>query len=173
MAGNYGFIPRNNPFDFELVSLLEILQAAKDTGALEEETDIFEKEALVASLDFPTTNLRWFAKDSPEEDLRFSLGAALLDDDGRAEISGILEAIEDYEADEEDLALWEDEATAMVQEREEILKAAGPILQHNLGGSDTIIQEDEQILADGAGLTPGKRFLTELRLARKKQFLAF
>ena len=63
LAGCYGFVPTDNPCDYELLSLIEILQAAKDAGALECD-NVFSLEESVVSLGLPTTNLasfvRWF-----------------------------------------------------------------------------------------------------------------
>jgi len=168
MAKCYGFVPTNNPYDFERVSMRGILQAAMDAGALLETTDLSKVENLVAALGFDTTNNSRILATGPEESLWMSLRAALVtNDDEYEELLEVLEAIEMDEADDEDL--WEMDNDADIVRRAKIAHAAFTALEHGISAKSTL-EEDEEILLrnDTTALSCGSRLLVELRSERKR-----
>jgi len=180
LLGCYGFILPVNPFDYEVVSLIQILQAAKDAGyfqTLANDDDIFALEETVSSFGFSTNNFRFYYSHGLDDDLWLTLRAVVLvleaddnnNDDDLVELVTILQAIDMDEAEEDDL--WTNETNASKLARLSILYEACPILEQQIGGSSTTLEQDEMILKQNDNiLSMERRHLVELRRNRKLLF---
>ena len=155
-ARAYGFVPRDNPHDCEVVSLQELLRAAQAAGALR----VDDIEAIVAAVDsagLPTLGLRLFAS-APAEETILALRAAFAPDGG-ASLAEVLEAIAMDMFDEDDIDDDDDAFDdALAAECAALLAAACTTLEAACGSQEDELQRPE--LSSSMGL------LCELRGSR-------
>ena len=161
MAKVYGFVPLDNPHDYELVTLSQVLDAAQEAGVLDEDPDTLEFAATALGLGRRTHHIR---AAGPEEDLWLALRAALAGPQEHEELQRLLAAVDMDEADEEDL--WDDEDEANVARRAEVMRAACLVFERRLSAESTLEEDEDRLRHDE--LSAGCRLLIELRKERKR-----
>ena len=154
----YGFVPRDNPFDCEVVSLRQLLRAALSAGCTRAAASVESVDTVVESVTrvgLPTTGLRLLST-APAEETVLSLRAALAPDGGAA-LAALLEAIAMDELDEDELD-DDDDDDASAADCAAVVAAACATLEASLAAR----QEEEGPPATGTS----HELLEELRASR-------